>query len=242
VVASDLSERRREEEELRRSRARLQELASGLEEAREAERTRVAREIHDELGQSLVGLTMDVAWIASRLPDDAPELRERSAAMRALLDATADSVRRIAAELRPGVLDDLGLEAAVRWQAGEVTRRSGLPVSVTIDPLPELDPALATALFRVLQEALTNVVRHASASRVEVRLAARGGMILLEVVDDGIGLPAAATDGRRRLGLLGMEERVRTWGGILELASRPGAGTVMRVELPVPGPNRGRSA
>lgn len=241
VVASDLSERRREEEELRRSRARLQELAAGLEDAREAERTRVAREIHDELGQSLVGLTMDVAWIASRLPDDALELRERSAEMRALLDATADSVRRIAAELRPGVLDDLGLEAAVSWQAEEITRRAGLPVSLAVGPLPAVDPALATALFRILQEALTNVVRHAKAGRVWVRLAAGNGMILLEVEDDGVGLSAAASDGRRRFGLLGMEERVRTWAGTLELESTPGAGTVVRVRVPVPDPNEGRS-
>jgi PAS domain S-box-containing protein len=238
-VTIDSTERRRAEEELRRSREQLSDLSAHLQWVREEERAGIAREIHDELGQALTALRMDVAWLRSRLvdPEARPEresLQARLASMLEVIDDTITRARRISSELRPGVLDDLGLEAAVEWQAQEFERRTGLRCEVRslLHGLP-LDRDLSTALFRIFQEALTNIARHAGASRVEVEVRQEGGRVVLEVSDDGQGLSADAAGGRRSLGMLGMKERAHRLGGTVAWTSASGAGTLVQASIPL---------
>jgi PAS domain S-box-containing protein len=231
-VTRDVTGRHEAEAALRQAYENARRLAAGLEQAREGERTRLARAVHDELGQALTGLKMDVDWLRGRrgLRRDAVE---RLGAMAALLDETVDTVRRIAGELRPGVLDDLGLAAAVRWQAREFAKRSGIDVRAQAVDLPHLEDARATAIFRVLQEALTNVARHADARRVTIRLAQEEDAIVLEVEDDGRGITAADVERPSALGVLGMRERVHPWDGTVAFQGRPGAGTTVTVRVPL---------
>jgi PAS domain S-box-containing protein len=229
----DVTERHRAEDRLREALESARRLAAGLERAREAERTRIARELHDELGQSLTGLKMDLAWMRPRLAED-PALGARLAAMLELTDATVAVVRRIAGELRPGVLDDLGLAAAMRWQARQFAQRAGVRVVVDATDGLALDPERATALFRIFQEALTNVARHAAATAVRVRVAQEGGAVVLEVADDGRGItPDEARGSDGSLGLIGMRERAEAWGGGVAFAGEPGRGTTVTVRIPV---------
>ena len=215
---------------------RLAALSERIEAIREDERTGIAREIHDELGQALTALKMDIAWVARRVDATsiiAPKLDEMSHAT----DEIIGSVRRISAELRPGILDDLGLRAAIEWQADDFTRRTGVPCTVRaeIGDL-RLDRGLATTVFRIFQEALTNVARHASAARVEVSLALERGNLRLEVVDDGVGVPAGGPRSGA-LGLLGMRERARRAGGDCVVARGPSGGTRVVVTVPLRFPS-----
>jgi signal transduction histidine kinase len=199
---------------------------------REEERTRIAREIHDELGQALTGLKLDLAWLRPRLKDR-PELTERLQSIVVRIDGTIDSVRRIATELRPSVLDHLGLVAAVEWQAQEFSERTGIAAAVRLTASTMvLVPETATTVFRILQEALTNVARHAGATRVEIALDLSIEAVRLEVQDNGRGIDLSARAGARSLGLLGMQERAGACGGELTIDSRPGAGTVLTLYIP----------
>lgn len=224
-VAGIAMERRRLDDQMRALHVRIESI-------REAERTGIAREIHDELGQALTALKMDIAWVARRL-GDTDEVRTKLGEMSGVADGIIQTVRRISAELRPGVLDDLGLEAAIEWQGEEFSRRTGVSCAVhsQLGSL-RLERHLATAVFRIFQEALTNVTRHASASRVEVVLRAEGGVLELDVSDDGVGLP----DGARTpsLGLLGMRERARLLGGDCVVRRRLPRGTTVSLRLPIP--------
>jgi signal transduction histidine kinase len=229
----DVTERRRTEDQLREALESARRLAAGLERAREAERTRIARELHDELGQALTGLKMDLAWFRPRVLED-PAVRDRVRAMLELVDGTVVVVRRIAGELRPGVLDDLGLAAAMRWQARQFEQRSGVRVEVESEDAPDLDAERTTALFRIFQEALTNVARHAAATTVRVRLAWHDGGVVLEVADDGRGVtPEQARGLTGSLGVIGMRERAEAWGGRVTLTGAPGQGTTVTVHIPV---------
>jgi signal transduction histidine kinase len=219
---------------LEESREQLQQLTSGLLMAREEERASIAREIHDVLGQTLTALKMDVAWVGTRSPADVPPaFRQKLAAMTQLIDETIVTVRRIATSLRPGVLDDLGLAAAVEWQAQEFEGRTGIRCALrtSIDEEP-LDPLLSTALFRIFQESLTNVARHSHASLVSVTLEHSGTDLLLEVHDDGIGITAADAANTHSIGLTGMRERAQLVGGGLSISGAAGAGTTVRVRVP----------
>jgi len=232
-VTIDVTGRRQAEEELRRSRDRLSDLSAHLELAREQERAAIAREIHDELGQALTALRMDVAWLRKH-PDDAAAAEGKLQEMVQLIDETIGRARRISSELRPGVLDDLGLEAAVEWQAEDFQRRTGVRclMSSSLPPL-DLEREVSTGLFRILQEALTNVSRHAAASQVVVDLRQEGGRVVLEVRDDGRGTSDERPAGHRSLGVLGMTERARRLGGTLTFTSAPGAGTVVQASVPL---------
>ena len=232
-LEDEIAERRKVEEALRRSRQELRDLASHLQSIREQERTDIAREIHDELGQSLTALKMDVHWVGHRVGDAQPSVGAKVGAMSKMIDATVQSVRRISSQLRPKLLDDLGLSAAIEWQAREFEQRSGIPCAIRSEPDDiVLDPARSTALFRIFQETLTNVARHAGASRVDVVLKDFPGKLEMTITDDGKGIgPEQVSDGRS-LGLVGMRERVRSVGGKLEITGRPGRGTTVHVRIP----------
>lgn len=236
-VTIDVTERRRAEEELRRSREQLSDLSAHLEWVREEERARLAGEIHDELGQALTALRMDASWLRTHAGAPPERVLAKLRDMEDLIDDTIARARRICSELRPGVLDDLGLEAAVEWQAQEFERRTGVRCQVASSlPAPGPDREVSTALFRILQESLTNVARHAAASNVRIELREEGGRVLLEVRDDGQGAPAAAPGARRSLGVLGMNERARRLGGTFTFNSAPGRGSCVQASIPLARP------
>jgi signal transduction histidine kinase len=238
----NITSRREAEDDLRRSQQQLSDLSAHVEWAREEERRTISREIHDELGQALTALKMDLAFLSSRVREggsgiSTADLGERLRGMSTLTEDTIDRVRRLARELRPGVLDDLGLEAAIEWQAQDFEARSGISCRVrsTLGDV-KLPRPLATAFFRTFQESLTNVARHAQARRVEVALHHHNGhRLTLEIADDGRGISEEAVGGAKSLGLLGMRERARRLGGHFAIAGALGRGTT--VTLSVPWPN-----
>lgn len=233
----DITERKRGEIAVRESLDQLRNLSARLEAAREQERTRIAREIHDELGHALTVLKMDSAWVAERVGRDDPGLTERARSMSALIERTISTIRQIATELRPSLLDDLGLLAALEWEADEFGRRTGIVTRVRGPEEPlALDEEQATAIFRIFQEALTNVARHAEARTVRATLSAIDGEVALEVADDGRGFEPGALANPRSLGIIGMRERARMLGGSLSLEGRPGKGARLRVTLPLERP------
>jgi PAS domain S-box-containing protein len=215
----------------------LRELTAHLESIREDERTGIAREIHDELGQGLTALKMDLAWIGRRASGggalQSAELIDKVRAMSEMTDGIIETVRRISAELRPGVLDDLGLLAAIEWQAQDFETRVGATCAVESNLGDEpLDRETSTAVFRIFQEALTNVTRHAQANHVDVHLHRSERTLLLEVHDDGRGIPPEALANPRSLGLLGIRERARRLGGTVHIEAIPAGGTIVSLEIP----------
>ena len=234
VILRDVTERVRAEEELRQSQKDLRELAAATHTIREQEQRRVAREIHDELGQSLTALKMDVAWMLGNLTAGSPSLSDKLEAMQAQLDATVVATRRISADLRPLMLDDLGLVPAAEWLAQSFSERTGIPCELQIRP-PDIELAEphASALYRILQESLTNVARHAKASRVDVTLERADGALLLTVRDDGQGFRPAESRTHKTYGLLGLRERTVLLGGEASVSSEPGRGTTVKVRIPL---------
>lgn len=236
VLANDVTERLAAEEGLRRSYDELRALSARLESVREEESTRIAREVHDEVGQALTALKMDVAEVERGLAaGGAPEaVAGTLSAMARLLDDTMDVVHRISTELRPGVLDELGLEEAVEWQLEEFRKRTGIACRFETGLIgASIDRAVSTAVFRVLQELLTNVVRHARANAVRVRLWAENARLALEVEDDGCGIPSGRVFAPRSFGLLGIRERVTNVGGSVAIHGVPGRGTEVSISIPL---------
>ncbi|HEX8237563.1 MAG TPA: response regulator [Abditibacteriaceae bacterium] len=228
-------------------REQLRALAARLTQVREEERTQIAREIHDVLGQSLTGLKMDLSWLSKRAAtvcdaELARVLEDKIRTMSQVVDSTIGTVRKIATELRPSLLDDLGLEAAAEWQIREFEKRSGI-VCRLVSELGagdngngvEISSDSSTALFRILQETLTNVARHAGASRVDVLLQVQGDDVLLQVRDNGRGITSRETSNSRSLGLLGMRERALLVGGRVEIAGEASQGTTVWVHVPLRG-------
>ena len=250
-AAKERTDRRRAEERLRESHEQLRALSVYLQYVREEERTRIAREVHDTLGQALTGLKMDLAWLAVRMPRGQRPVQDKVKSMSGHIDATIQTVRRIATELRPGILDDLGLVAALEWQANEFSQRTGIQAEVTSTLQDtQLDADLNTAFFRIFQETLTNIMRHANATLVTVHTTREDDNYILTVRDNGRGITAADMADRRSIGLLGMQERAALLGGDVEFHGEPGKGTVVTVKIPVVRPaganphedsNRGRS-
>jgi signal transduction histidine kinase/putative methionine-R-sulfoxide reductase with GAF domain len=215
------------------AREQLRDLASYLQTVREEERARIAREIHDEFGQALTALKIDLSWLTKRLPADKPSLAQKASAMSDVIDSTIQTVRRVVTELRPGLLDDLGLAAAIEWQAQEFAERTGMDCELHLgDKDIALDRDLGTAIFRIFQETLTNVVRHAEATVVGVRLKDRPEELALIVWDNGKGLTQSEISDPSSLGLVGMRERARTWGGQVVFEGVPGRGTTVTVRMP----------
>jgi len=232
VLAKDVTAERRITEQVRESARQLHELTGRLNNIREEERTRIARELHDQLGQSLTAIKMEIAWALERLPQGEPDVLQKMRSAVGMVDATVNVVRRIATELRPAVLD-LGLTAAIEWQAEEFEERTGMECQLSL-PAHDvvLDQDKLIAVFRILQEALTNVARHSKATQAKVILREQPRDLVLEVHDNGKGI--AAGDARSSsLGLLGMRERAVFVGGELTLTSTPGQGTVVTARIPL---------
>src|ERR1043165_5244265 len=227
-------ERRKTEEKLRKSHEQLRALSVYLQHIREDERIRISRQVHDELGQSLTGLKMDLYWLSSRVPRQLRELHEKARSMSAHIDSTIQTVRRISTELRPGILDDLGLAAALEWQAQEFQKRTGLRCNVVCEVTETaFDQDLNTAFFRIFQETLTNVIRHAHASCVDVLLQEEQACLSMEVKDNGRGISCDEISNTKSIGLLGMRERAALLGGELTITGQAGEGTCVRVKIPL---------
>jgi PAS domain S-box-containing protein len=234
VILRDVTERVRAEEALRDSREELRELGVAAHSVREQEKTRIARELHDELGQALTAFKMDVSWIKERLPASETAIADKLARMHVLLDTTVAATRRISADLRPLILDDLGLIAGIEWLVQDFTRRTGIEGELAIAvPELELQDPQATALFRILQESLTNVARHARASQVEVVLDRSGDSVMLSVRDNGEGFVTTRPRQPNSYGLLGLRERAHLLGGEARIDSAPGQGTTIEVRIPI---------
>jgi PAS domain S-box-containing protein len=234
-IARDLGERPQAAAALALSEAQLRAFASRLRAARESERTHIAREIHDELGQALTALKMDLFSLRQNAPEPLGDpLRRKTDQMAGLIDQMVDKVRTLATDLRPAVLDNLGLSAAVEWAARQFAERTHIECVVDLPPhAVRIDSARSTDVFRILQEALTNVARHAQATRVDVHLRATPGELVLEVHDNGRGISDREIDDPQAFGLLGMRERVLPWGGELGVRAAPRGGTSLTVCLPL---------
>jgi signal transduction histidine kinase len=230
------------EQRVRRQTQELRALAAHLESVREDERTRIARELHDELGQELTALRYALTFLRQRFERDPTSIRKNLDELDSLLGRTTTTTRQILSELRPRILDDLGLDAGVEWLLKRTEERAGLSCRlVTSCRKLDLDVETSIAAFRILQESLTNVVRHAQATHVDVEVVVEQGELRMSVRDDGIGMPATPAakmplPGKGGMGLIGMRERVDTLGGELRFESGPGIGTTVRVHLPLPGP------
>jgi signal transduction histidine kinase len=232
-LASESADHQRTEDGFRRLTEQLRELSARLQSVREEERTRIARAIHDELGQTLTGLKMDVAWLQSHLDPQQPALLAKTEAMSDLIDTTVQMVRRISTELRPGILD-LGLVATIEWQLQEFQARTGVESNLISTPEETtLDDDGSTVVFRIFQEILTNVVRHAQATQIKVTLEETAALLTLRVEDNGRGITENEIDSPRSIGLLGMQERARLRAGEVEFHGTPGQGTIVTVRLPL---------
>jgi PAS domain S-box-containing protein len=234
-LRQEIAESQRIEGELRKSLEQLRALAARIQLVREEERTLVAREMHDELGQACTAIKMDLAWIGRKTTKRQAQVRAKVGSAIQLVDKMISTVRRIASELRPRTLDDLGLTAALEWQAQEFEKRTGIRCVVDL-PQEELalDSGGSTAIFRIFQESLTNVARHAQATRVEARLERQGDQLIFQVHDNGRGFDAEQAKERRSLGFVGMQERALLLNGALKIEGILGSGTTMTLRIPLP--------
>ena len=221
-------------QEIKRSQQELRALAKAANEALEAERRRTARELHDELGQSLTALKIELASLRSAFPPGQPELGERALAMNALLDGTIAATRRIASDLRPLMLDDLGLAAALDWLTHNFSKRTGIATDLVVDDaVAQVPEPIASALYRITQESLTNVTKYAQATTTEIRLERDDDWVQLTVRDNGRGIEEADQSKRGAFGLLGIRERVMLLSGEIAIKGEPGRGSEVRVRIPL---------
>ena len=234
-IQRDVTDKYQEKEQIRVSREQLRALASRLQKVREEERTEVAREIHDELGQALTGLKLDIAWMKNRLPRD-HQMMDQCVSVIQRIDQTINAVRRIATSLRPSVLDQLGLAAALEWQGQEFRARTGLDVRMHISTdNVHIPDDLGSSAFRILQESLTNIARHAKATRVTINLDQTPSLLTLEITDNGVGAPPECLDGTESLGVVGMRERALACGGEFTISGYPNHGTTVSLRVPLNG-------
>lgn len=234
-VDKELEEHRNRLEKLVDSRtAELRQLSHQIQKIREEEKGRISREVHDELGQSLTALKMDLFQLEKKLPQENADLLKRTQSMVDLVDNTIKSVQRIAMELRPPILDAFGLCDAIAWQAGEYEKRFGIKFNLNcLQDQLDLDKDQITTFFRVFQESVTNVVRHAKASKVNVSMNLQKGQLVMEIKDNGKGIQKDEIEGANSLGLIGIRERVRYWNGTVDFQGAPGKGTSVVIRIPV---------
>jgi two-component system, NarL family, sensor histidine kinase UhpB len=233
---SDITERKLAEEQLKRSRRQLRIHAEHLDTVLEGERAEIAREIHDELGQILTALKMDLFWVERKMPPDRAEIQEKVHSMISHIDSTIKTVERILMDLRPGMLEDLGLNPAIEWQTEEFQRRTGITCDAILDPDPEKlisDAKLSTALFRICQETLTNIARHSQATKAEIHLRLASTYVELKVRDNGKGITRNDIRKPGSFGILGIRERTSLLGGRMTIGGRSSKGTVVRVRIPL---------
>ena len=233
-IASNITQSKQIETELRASRAQLAELSSHLESAKEEERERIARDIHDELGGTLVAIKIETSLLGSKLSGDPLQLRKRVRAIEGLIDEAISTAGRVARELRPGILKDFGLTAAIECQADDFSQRTGIACDTArISHDLEPDDKTALALFRIFQEALTNIAKHAQATRVDIRLAREGDFLLLDIADNGRGISDADINKPKSFGLRGIRERMNGLGGSLEIMRNIPAGARLALRAPL---------
>jgi len=260
VVAAfqDISQRKQAERELLDSRTQLRELTDYLQTVREEEQKRLARELHDGLGQMLAGIKFDAKWLAAHLSGAQQEITDKITSMSDLIDATLDAMRRVAADLRPAMLDDLGLMSAVEWLTEDFGKRSGIGIRFEREvgqleygcgdscekEICRMDAGVSTGAFRIVQESLTNIAKHAQAERVQVFMKCREGKLMIWISDDGKGMPAAYTRAKKpdSYGIIGMKERATCLGGTIKIISAQNKGTRVEAILPIKFVrNRGRN-
>ncbi len=234
-IARDITEKKIAEKTLNESREQLRNLAAHLQYIREEERALVAREIHDELGQALTALKMDLSWLDKKLPEGQSTLLKKIESMSQLIDSTTQEVQRLSAELRPGLLDDIGLLAAMEWQIEEFQKRTGIPCKISVSSQEiHLDREPSTAIFRIFQETLTNITRHARATKVRVSLAKKGENFELTIKDNGQGITEEKISDSKSLGLIGIRERVHFLRGDFNIKGIRNKGTTVTVSIPLP--------
>jgi signal transduction histidine kinase len=234
-TVQDVTDREVKDLEIQQMNQQLRALASSLQNIREEERAEIAREIHDDLGQQLTAITLDTSWVGRRVQGQ-EEMHKRIDDILSMLNDAMHSIRRISTRLRPSVLDDLGLIEALKWQIRDFQKRYGIPVELEyMENLPPLAPRTVTGLFRIFQETLTNIVRHAKATAVtaSLRVEYPSGRVILHIADNGQGFEPDTVKSKKTLGLLGMKERALMMGGICEISSRPGEGTTILIAIPV---------
>ncbi|CAI2718929.1 GAF domain-containing sensor histidine kinase [Nitrospina watsonii] len=231
-LLSVAAQRKLAEEEIERSRQQLRSLYHKLETVREEERSRIAREIHDEMAQVLTTMKLEVARLCKKLEASNPDLKDNAETVIELIDQTLPTVKQLIHDLRPPILDHFGLEEAISWQGQEFERLTGISFDFDCDSEPEtLDKERSTTLFRIFQETLTNVARHSKAENVSVKLSDEDGMISLNVQDDGVGITPDRLKNGHSLGILGMQERARVWGGSVDFVSKPNQGTLVSINI-----------
>lgn len=237
ALLKDITDSRQIEKELKKSREELRSLYRHLHSIREKESKRISREIHDELGQTLTALKMELSWLAGKLPgsiNKREHLVEKIKSMSDLVDETIKEVQRISSELRPGILDDLGLGPAIEWQAQDFQRRTKIECVIDLDSNGiDLDPEFSTAVFRIFQEALTNIARHAEATKVRISLERKNSRFEMKIRDNGKGIKQKDILSPSSLGLIGMRERLRPFNGKLKLIGIRNRGTTVYVTIPV---------
>ena len=232
-IARDITERKQAEEKLQRTSKLLRELATHLQSIREEERTMISQEIHDELGQVLTALKIQISLLAKKLNKNQNSLKQKINSLADMIDSSVESVQKISSKLRPGILDELGLIAAIEWQAEEFEKLTNIKFSLVL-PKDEikLERNKTTAIFRIFQEALTNIARHSEASKVTVSLLKHQSIIYLEIEDNGKGISQDQVKDFKSLGIHGMQERAMVFGGQVYIEGITGKGTMVRVEIP----------
>ncbi len=231
-IARDITRRKKAEEGAKASAKKLRDLARHLQTVREQERTNIAREMHDELGQLTTALKMDIVWMKNQMSGE--PLTEKLQAMSDLADVTIEAVKRISSELRPGILDDLGLQAAMEWFFNEFEKRTGIQCKLDITPRNiGVDPDRTTAIYRIFQETLTNVARHARASSVTANLKKDKNILIRRISDNGIGIAPEKIDDPGSYGLIGIQERAISFNGEMKITGKKGKGTTVVVTLPL---------
>jgi PAS domain S-box-containing protein len=231
-ISRDITERKQAEEEMRNARTQLEQLNKHLIRVREDERALISRNIHDELGQSLTAIKIDLHWALENIGDK-PALNQKLNNMLEIVSSTITTVQRIASELRPGILDDLGLASAIEWYCEEFEKRTGIQCRMDLEDIQSQDPQKTLTLFRILQESLTNVIRHAHAKNVTIKLSRLKEAFKLEIQDDGIGISQKKIDSKDSLGLIGIRERVRQLGGEFEIFKQKDKGTGLCISIPL---------
>jgi PAS domain S-box-containing protein len=233
-IILDVTERKIAESKLQESSEQLRELSRHLQDVREKERMKIAREIHDELGQQLTGLKMDIAWLMKKAGQDDPVIKTKFDNTLLLIDATVNSIRRIVTELRPSIIDDLGLNAAIEWQISEFTERLGIEIEYENkfdDKNTSAD--ISIGLFRILQESLTNIAKHAGAKKMKIKIEQLDNTVHLFVQDDGIGFDTKEKQTDQTFGLLGIQERTGMMQGQCNITSMPSGGTTIEIKIPL---------